>query len=138
MKNVIELIKERREAAKEAGFSLLELVVAVGILLVLTVGGLLAYNGITENARKAAVESAASEVFTAASAYEADNEVGTTATQAAKEWNETRGDDTTITVQAGTNEEGEVGVSVSHTGTDHVATKGASDATLSTGLPAGE
>jgi len=38
---------------KDLGFSLLELVVAVGILLVLTVGGLVAYNGIVENARQA-------------------------------------------------------------------------------------
>lgn len=87
MKNVIELMKARREAAKNNdGFSLLELVVAVGILLVLTVGGLLAYNGITNNARQAAVDSAASEVYTAAVAYEADNQTDTDAAKAASDW----------------------------------------------------
>jgi len=48
----------------EDGFSLLELVVAIGILLVLTVGGLIGYSGITDNARTAAAESAASEIST--------------------------------------------------------------------------
>jgi len=86
MKNVIELIKERREAAKDAGFSLLELVVAVGILLVLTVGGLLAYNGITNNARDAAVQSAASEIYTAATAKESAGETQTGAADAAQDW----------------------------------------------------
>lgn len=99
MKNVIELIKARREAAKNDGFSLLELVVAVGILLVLTVGGLLAYNGITDNARQAAVESAASEIYTAAVAYEATGEsTGAEAvTKAVGEWEgSATGDDLTI------------------------------------------
>lgn len=52
----------------QEGFSLLELVIGVGIMLVLTVGGLLAYNGITANARQASVQRAASEIY--------DNAVG--------------------------------------------------------------
>ena len=79
-------IKSLREEAGQDGFSLLELVVAVGILLVLTVGGLLAYNGITDNARTAAVQSAASEIYTAATAFEAAGETNAGAKQAADEW----------------------------------------------------
>lgn len=48
----------------EGGFSLLELVVGVGVVLVLTVGGVLGYNGITDQARQAAVEKAAAENYT--------------------------------------------------------------------------
>lgn len=100
MKNVIELMKARREAAKNNdGFSLLELVVAVGILLVLTVGGLLAYNGITDNARDAAVESAASEVYTAAVAFEASGKMTPeiAAQTAEKNWMDTRtGEDISV------------------------------------------
>jgi len=46
------------------GFSLLEIVVSVGILLVLTVGGLLSYGTITDNARQAATNKTASELHT--------------------------------------------------------------------------
>ena len=115
MKNVIELIKERREAAKDAGFSLLELVVAVGILLVLTVGGLLAYNGITQNAREAAVESAVSEIYTAAAAYEADNNSTTNAARAAQEWEDSQkgAPNGEFTATADTTDDGEIWVTVS-------------------------
>lgn len=57
-KDYINTIKKGVE-----GFSLLELVIGVGIILVLTAGGLLSYNGIMNNARKAAVESAATDVM---------------------------------------------------------------------------
>lgn len=73
------------------GFSLLELVVAVGILLVLTVGGLLAYNGIIKQARIAAVTNAASTVYSQAMIYKTDNNPKTTIQTAADEWNESAG-----------------------------------------------
>lgn len=62
-KENMEKIKTMRN---EEGFSLLELVVAVGVLLVLTVGGIMSYQGITYNAKKSATERAASEAYTAA------------------------------------------------------------------------
>lgn len=74
------------EISDDSGFTLLELVIAVGILLVLTVGGLLAYNGIIYSARVAAVQSAADEVYKGAVAYESNGEFFD---QAADEWNET-------------------------------------------------
>lgn len=75
-----------KEVNSDDGFSLLELVIAVGILLVLAIGGLLAYNGMIYRARVAAVQSAADEVYKGAVAYESNGE---TYTQAADEWNET-------------------------------------------------
>lgn len=91
------MIKKIKHTRNEEGFSLLELVVAVGILLVLTVGGLLAYNGITKNARVAAVQSAADEVYTGAVAYDSN---GQDYKEAVKEWMETRNGDS-ITVEVG-------------------------------------
>lgn len=72
--NIKRYFKRYNQDVSDSGFSLLELVVAVGILLVLTVGGLLAYNGITRNARVAAVQSAASEVYTGAVAYDSNGQ----------------------------------------------------------------
>ena len=91
------MIKKIKHMRNEEGFSLLELVVAVGILLVLTVGGLLAYNGITKNARVAAVQSAADEVYTGAVAYDSN---GQHYKDAEAEWMETRNGDS-ITVEVG-------------------------------------
>lgn len=52
----------------EQGFSLLELVVAVSIMLILAVVGFISYQSFTDNARHAAVERAANDVFIAAQA----------------------------------------------------------------------
>lgn len=86
MKKMKGYVKNYLKEVDENGFSLLELVVAVGILLVLTVGGLLAYNGITRNARMAAVQSAADEVYTMAQSYKT---TGVDPVIAEDEYNET-------------------------------------------------
>lgn len=64
--NIMNRLVSRKENAEknENGFSLLELVVAIGILLVLTVGGLIGYSAITNNARSAANQTAVSEIST--------------------------------------------------------------------------
>ena len=85
--NVIEFVKARKEAKGDEGFSLIELVVAVGILAILSVTGVVAYSQITKNSRKTATDSAAAEVFTAAVAYENDNDPATTAATAMTDWN---------------------------------------------------
>lgn len=60
-----KLVARKENAEKnENGFSLIELVVAIAILLVLSVGGLLGYSAITDNARTSSASSAASEVST--------------------------------------------------------------------------
>lgn len=61
------------------------MVVAVGILAILSVVGIIAYSKITENAHVAAVEAAAADVYTGAVAY--DNN-GDDYTQAATDWME--------------------------------------------------
>lgn len=87
MKRIMERIMERlvEKKSDDSGFSLLELVIAIGIILVLTVGGLIGYGAIQDNAKRAATEAAASEVATAAMAYDTD---GTQPVQAAvDDWN---------------------------------------------------
>lgn len=86
--------KERVERIEQNGFSLIELVVAVGVILVLSTGGLLAYNGVMNNARNGAVQKAAKEVLTGAAAYQADGKAATIAKDAETEWNATSKKDT--------------------------------------------
>lgn len=61
----------------ETGFSMLEAVVVVGVLLALAVGGFFAYGPITENAKRAKVKTAASEVYTAVSVASIDSDLAT-------------------------------------------------------------
>jgi type II secretory pathway pseudopilin PulG len=56
-------IRRSLNARLETGFSMLEAVVVVGVLLALAVGGFLAYGPITQNAKIAKMKSAASEVI---------------------------------------------------------------------------
>lgn len=66
MRNFIDSLKARRDAAKnEGGFSLIDVVVTVAIIVALSVGGFVAYTGIVDNAKKAATASAADQVYTA-------------------------------------------------------------------------
>lgn len=75
----------------ERGFSLIELVFAIGIILVLTVGGAIGYGAVTDNARKAATQSAAKDVLTAAMVYDSDLPSNNTEVEdAATEWNNSR------------------------------------------------
>lgn len=53
MDRVKNFLKVRLGNMNYFGFSLIELVTAVGMLLILTVGGTIAYSGIKDNARKA-------------------------------------------------------------------------------------
>lgn len=90
---------KRFEAIKgnQDGFSLIELVIAVAIMAVLSVLGVVAYSGATNNARKAAVESAASSVYTGAVAYDKDDKTETQPVNAADEFNKSAKADTVIT-----------------------------------------
>lgn len=67
-------LKNYRSSLKSAGFSMLEAVVVVGVLLALAVSGFIAYGEITKNAKKASVESAAASVYTAVLAAEMDGQ----------------------------------------------------------------
>lgn len=66
MRNFIDSLKARRDAAKnEGGFSLIDVVVTVAIIVALSVGGFVTYSGIVDNAKSAATASAADQVYTA-------------------------------------------------------------------------
>jgi surface protein len=57
-----------------SGFSMLEAVVVVGVLLALAVGGFFSYGPITKNAKIAKVKSAVSEVYTAVTVAQIDGD----------------------------------------------------------------
>jgi type II secretory pathway pseudopilin PulG len=67
-------LKNYRSNLKSAGFSMLEAVVVVGVLLALAVSGFIAYGNITNNAKNASVQSAAASVYTAVLAANMDGQ----------------------------------------------------------------
>lgn len=71
----------------ETGFSMLEAVVVVGVLLALAVSGFFAYGPITENAKRAAVKSAATSVHTAVTVAIIDGDPTTIPDDVIKNWN---------------------------------------------------
>jgi type II secretory pathway pseudopilin PulG len=80
------------DAAKEksrlqTGFSMLEAIVVVGVLLALAVGGFFAYGPIVTNAKLAKLKSAASQVYTAATVFQVDGDPTTKPQDALDTWN---------------------------------------------------
>lgn len=71
----------------EDGFSLLELVISIAVILVLTVGGLIGFGKYQDNARQAMVESAAQQSAKGALAYEANYDSSQTAEDAVEAYN---------------------------------------------------
>lgn len=92
MKNTKSLKDEKgfvgKHIKEDHGFSLLELVVAVGILLTLTLGGTTAYGFVRQNAREAAVNNAADQAFQQAVAAFVDGDPNTEPNDAEFQWNE--------------------------------------------------
>jgi surface protein len=91
-KNFIKKMPRLRERLRElqlieTGFSMLEAVVVVGVLLALAVGGFFAYGPITENAKIAKVKSAASEIHTAALVASIDGDASTDPQDVIDDWN---------------------------------------------------
>jgi type II secretory pathway pseudopilin PulG len=83
------LLKQNlRQHFKNNGFSMLEAVVVVGVLLALAIGGFLAYGQITENAKIAKVKSAASEVFTSAVVNQIDGDQATKVSDSINDYND--------------------------------------------------
>lgn len=77
----------KKKTQLETGFSMLEAVVVVGVLLALAVGGLFAYGPIVQNAKLAKLKSAASQVYTAATVYQVDGDPATKPQDALDAWN---------------------------------------------------
>lgn len=75
----------------ETGFSMLEAVVVVGVLLALAVGGFFAYGPIAENAKIAKVKSAASEIHTGVLVASVDGNPDTEPDDVISAWNDSTG-----------------------------------------------
>lgn len=86
----------------EHGFTLMEVVITVAIVLILSIGGFIAYSGFQSNARDAAVESAAQQVYTGASAQRM-NDSGADLEALAAEYN-TSAKGITASVEEGEND----------------------------------
>lgn len=86
MKKLIEKMAFREqelvEKRDEDGLSLLEIVIAVAIIAIFAVVGIVGFQSLTDNAREAALDSAANQVLTAAIA--ADNQPGSGAADVLK------------------------------------------------------
>lgn len=79
--------REQHDRLKDDGFSLLELVVAVGILLILTSGGMFTYSKLMNGIRQDAVDIAARTVLTDAMAADMDFDDESVAKDAETAWN---------------------------------------------------
>lgn len=77
MRTFIDSLKARKAAASEGGFSLIDVVVTVAIIVALSVGGFIAYTGLVNQAKVAAVGAAADQVYTAALVQTNDGGIGT-------------------------------------------------------------
>lgn len=83
--NRFRVLPEKRQL--ETGFSMLEAVVVVGVLLALAIGGFFAFGPITENAKIAKVKSAASEVHTGVLVSSMDGDSETSPQKVIDTWN---------------------------------------------------
>lgn len=72
---------------KEHGFSLLEITVAVGVLLILAMVGLLSYKGLQGNSKQSAVNNAAESVYSKAFSTLSDGQNDTSPEQVEEEYN---------------------------------------------------
>lgn len=76
-----------RLRSKEDGFSLIDVVVTVAIIVALSVGGFVSYNGIVNHAKQGAVDYAASNVYRSAVVMENDGDDDTNACTAVDRYN---------------------------------------------------
>lgn len=71
-KDNVKKFNNKTRLNNEDGFSLMELVIAIGLVLILTVGGLIGYNFLNRNAKEATTEAAAASVLRKAMVNESD------------------------------------------------------------------
>jgi len=76
MRKFIDSLNARKAAKDESGFSLIDVVVTVAIIVALSVGGFVSYSGIVDNAKAAATTSAADQVYTAVAVNANDGGIG--------------------------------------------------------------
>lgn len=102
----------------ETGFSMLEAVVVVGVLLALAVSGFFAYGPIAENAKKAKVKSAASEIHTGVLVASIDGNSETNPQDVVDAWNASTGQIKTKILSSSAN--GDFCVSATHVESPHI------------------
>jgi len=88
MNRIAERISELRKR-NEQGFSLIDVVVTVAIIVALSIGGFVAYGSIVDNAKQGAVDYAASNVYRSAVVFENDGDNSTNACTAVDRYNST-------------------------------------------------
>lgn len=86
--NALAVFRHFKKHRLETGFSMLEAVVVVGVLLALAVGGFLSYGPIIENAKKAKVRSVASEIHTGVLVSSMDGDPNTKPEDVIATWND--------------------------------------------------
>jgi len=86
MNRLAERISKLRNR-DDQGFSLIDVVVTVAIIVALSVGGFVSYSGIVNTAKQGAVDYAASNVYRSAVVYENDGNNDTNACSAVDEYN---------------------------------------------------
>ena len=84
MLKAIRSVEARR--ANESGFSLIDVVVTVAIIVALSIGGFVTYTGIVDHANQATVNFAAKNVYTSANVY-INEDMGRNAFDALDEYN---------------------------------------------------
>lgn len=98
MKRIQEWIKKRKDANND-GYSLVELVVAIGVMGILSATGLFYYSGITNGAQKTATDNLALEVYVAVLSANDDDNDDTDPEQIVKEYNKVRNIDPEIPIE---------------------------------------
>lgn len=100
MTKIFDSLKIRKTTLikhKDNGFSLIELVVAMSVMITLSVGGMISYSNMTKSSKKEAVEDAVNNVYKTAFNYEYDDDVTTDANTARDDWvNSSKNADTMI------------------------------------------
>lgn len=87
--NMIKTVPEKSgRSLGERGFSLIDVVVTVAIIVALSVGGFISYNALVNNSKQGAVDYASSNVYKSALVYESDGNDSTDACSAVKEYND--------------------------------------------------
>lgn len=87
---MIAQVNEYRMSFNKNGFTMLDAMMTVCLILAVAVGGYLAYNEVIDNTNNASVESAAASVYAAALAAEADGDSETTSALVQKKFNDSQ------------------------------------------------
>jgi len=99
MKNFLNSLETKRAAMKEeGGFSLIDVVVTVAIIVALSVGGFIAYSGIVDNAKDAALTAAVDQVRTGIVVAENDASTTTNTASVVKGYNDSAAGKIVVTV----------------------------------------